>query len=106
MFDFSSGGMTFSVERLARRKEAQDEIEILSQAEIPFIDVSRLAKSAKVGVAALGLAAIVRRDDIPAEWTTEALRRTQTDVLRGQMIQSEVVMPPQGTRTFRAREWS
>ena len=63
-----------SVDRLARKKEAQEQIEILREPEIPFVEVQRLAKSEQVGVSALGLAAIAQRDDIPVEWTTQAVK--------------------------------
>jgi hypothetical protein len=68
------GWEDISVDRLARKKEAQEQVEILCQPEIPFVEVQRLAKSEQVGVSALGLAAIARRDDIPVEWTTQAAR--------------------------------
>ena len=50
----------------------QEQIAILAQG-IPFLEVSRLSKSESSGVAALGLSALARRDDLPAEWTTKAI---------------------------------
>ncbi len=63
-----------NVERLARKPEAQEQIEILRRPEIPFVEVQRLAKNENAGVCALGLAAIAERDDIPSEWTTQAIK--------------------------------
>jgi ATP-dependent Clp protease ATP-binding subunit ClpC len=63
-----------SIDRLARHKEAQEQIEILRDPEIPFVEVQRLAKSEQIGVSVLGLATIAQRDDVPVEWTTEAVR--------------------------------
>src|SRR5215210_1917020 len=61
-------------ERLALSQQFQQQVDRLSQADVPFEEVARLAKSERPGVAALGLSAIARRSDVPEDWPVEAVK--------------------------------
>jgi ATP-dependent Clp protease ATP-binding subunit ClpC len=62
------------IERLDRNRAFRWHVERLSETDIPFKEVAQMAHSATPGVAALGLSAIARRDDVPEKWTTDAIR--------------------------------
>jgi ATP-dependent Clp protease ATP-binding subunit ClpC len=63
-----------SVERLDRHRRFQRHVARLSQPDIPFEELVQLARSANLALAALGLSAIARRDDVPEKWTSDAIR--------------------------------
>lgn len=62
------------MEKLDRNRAFRRHVERLSQPDVPFAEVVQMARSATPGVAALGLSAIARRDDVPADWATDAIR--------------------------------
>ena len=63
-----------SVERLDRKRAFRWHVERLSETDVPFAELAQMAQSATPGVAALGLSAIARRDDVPEKWTNDAIR--------------------------------
>jgi ATP-dependent Clp protease ATP-binding subunit ClpC len=63
-----------SVERLDGKRSFRNHVERLRRPDIPFKEVAQLAQSATPGVAALGLSAIARRDDVPERWADDAVR--------------------------------
>ena len=63
-----------NVDRLDGKRSFRHHVERLSQPDIPFKEVAQLAQSASEGVAALGLSAIAKRDDLPERWTDDAIR--------------------------------
>ena len=63
-----------TVDRLDSKRSFRRHVERLSQSDIPFKEVAQLAQSATTGLAALGLSAIARRDDVPERWTDDAIR--------------------------------
>ena len=66
-----------SVERLDGKRSFRNHVERLSRPDIPFKEVAQLAQSATPGLAALGLSAIARRDDVPERWTDDAIRKPE-----------------------------
>jgi ATP-dependent Clp protease ATP-binding subunit ClpC len=63
-----------NVEALDAKRSFRRHVERLSRSDVPFKEVAQLAQSANAGVAALGLSAIARRDDVPEKWTDDAIR--------------------------------
>ena len=63
-----------NVEALDAKRGFRRHVERLSRPDIPFKEVAQLAQSASAGVAALGLSAIARRDDVPEKWTDDAIK--------------------------------
>jgi ATP-dependent Clp protease ATP-binding subunit ClpC len=63
-----------NVEALDAKRGFRRHVERLSRPDVPFKEVAQLAQSASAGVAALGLSAIARRDDVPEKWTDDAIR--------------------------------
>jgi ATP-dependent Clp protease ATP-binding subunit ClpC len=67
-----------SIDRLDSNRGFRRHVERLSQTDIPFKEVAQLAQSATAGIAALGLSAIAKRDDVPERWTDDAIRSLTT----------------------------
>jgi len=63
-----------SVERLDRKRTFRRHVERLSEPDVPFEELAQMAHSATPGIAALGLSAIARRDDVPEKWTDDAIK--------------------------------
>jgi ATP-dependent Clp protease ATP-binding subunit ClpC len=63
-----------TVERLDAKRGFRRHVERLSRSDVPFKEVAQLAQSATAGIAALGLSAIARRDDVPEKWADDAIR--------------------------------
>jgi ATP-dependent Clp protease ATP-binding subunit ClpC len=62
------------IERLDRKRAFKRHVERLSEPDVPFAELAQMAHSPTPGIAALGLSAIARRDDVPEKWPQEALR--------------------------------
>lgn len=62
------------VDQLEANRTFQRHVERLSRSDVPFQEVAQLAQSGSPGIAALGLSAIVRRDDVPEKWISDAIR--------------------------------
>ena len=67
-----------NIERLDRNRRFRGHVERLSQPDVPFAEVAQMAQSATPGVAALGLSAVARRDDVPEKWIDDAIRSIPT----------------------------
>jgi len=63
-----------TVDKLDSKRSFRHHVERLSQPDIPFKEVAQLAQSGTPGIAALGLSAIAKRDDVPERWTDDAIR--------------------------------
>lgn len=62
------------VDQLDANGRFQRHVERLSRSDIPFEEVAQLGQSGSPGIAALGLSAIARRDDVPEKWISNAIR--------------------------------
>ena len=67
-----------SVERLDGKRSFKAHAERLSRPDVPFKEVAQLAQSATPGLAALGLSAIARRDDVPERWVDDVIQAIPT----------------------------
>lgn len=72
-----------NVEALDAKRGFRRHVERLSRPDVPFKEVAQLAQSASAGVAALGLSAIARRDDVPERWTDDAIKSLSKQRLVG-----------------------
>jgi ATP-dependent Clp protease ATP-binding subunit ClpC len=62
------------VDQLEANRGFQRHAGRLSEPDIPFQEVAQLAQSGSPGIAALGLYAIAKRDDIPEKWISNTIR--------------------------------
>lgn len=63
-----------SLERLDGNRTFRQQAERLSKPDVPFREVAQLAQSPTSSIAALGLSAIAKRDDVPEKWASDAIR--------------------------------
>jgi hypothetical protein len=63
-----------SLERLDGNRTFRQHAERLSKPDVPFKEVAQLAQSPTSSIAALGLSAIAKRDDVPEKWPDDAIR--------------------------------
>ena len=73
-FALKQGWDEIGVEQLDANRGFRRHVERLSRSDVPFKEVAKLAQSGNAGIAALGLSAIARRDDVPEKWTDDAIR--------------------------------
>jgi ATP-dependent Clp protease ATP-binding subunit ClpC len=62
------------VDQLEANRAFQRHVTRMSESDIPFPEVAQLAQSGSPGIAALGLYAIAKRDDIPEKWISNTIR--------------------------------
>ncbi|HET8652350.1 MAG TPA: AAA family ATPase [Gaiellaceae bacterium] len=67
-----------NLDRLDRKGSFRRHVERLSRPDVPFEELAQMAQSGTPGIAALGLSAIARRDDVPEKWTSDAIRSITT----------------------------
>ena len=76
-FGVGIGWEELEIERLDHKRTFQHHVERLSRPDIPFEELAQMAHSTTGGVAALGLSAIARRDDVPEKWVNDVLGSLQ-----------------------------
>src|SRR5215510_14397995 len=62
------------IDQLDANRGFQRHVERVAQSDVPFQEVAQLAQSGSPGIAALGLSAIAKRDDVPEKWISNAIR--------------------------------
>src|SRR5215210_3342176 len=72
-FALGLGYEEITPDRLERNSRFRQHAERLSKPDIPFEELSRLARSDTPAIAALGLSAIARRGVVPDGWPTTAV---------------------------------